>query len=316
MKILITSLGSNTAISVIKGLTIAKCKYELFGTDTNAYEDCAGASFVDHFFQIAPVTDEVNYEKSILNIIDEYKIDCVIPIHDLEVDCHSILKQKYPELTFWSVNEQSIIKLCNNKFVASIKAKELGINVPQIYTGKTLDKFPVIAKPIGGVSSIGIRIINIQEEWDVFVANHDLSKFIVQDFIIGQEYTVDCFSSYDGIFYGCMPRKRLETKSGISTKGVTVKNEKLQGLCCQFLNAIAYRGACNMQFIESEGTYYFIEINPRFAGAGILSYKANFNSPYFTILEAQNLTLPLIEKLKLNYNMKMVRFWEETFYEI
>jgi len=70
-----------------------------------------------------------------------------------------------------------------------------------------------------------------------------------------------------------------------------------------------------MQFIESKGIYYFIEINPRFAGAGILSYKANFNSPYYTILEACGHALPTIEDSNFIFDLKMVRFWEETFYE-
>lgn len=315
MKILITSLGSNTAISVIKGLALTNCKYELFGTDTNILTECAGASFVNHFFQISSVNDKEKYEKELLKIIVEYAIDCVIPIHDLEVEFHSVLKEKYLELTFWAVNNQEIIKLCNNKKFASIKAKQVGINVPCIYSHIMPDKFPVIAKPLEGVSSIGIRVINTKEEWNIFISDNNPEQFIVQDFILGSEYTIDCYSSYKGVFYGCMPRKRIETKSGISTKGITVKNEILAGLCCKFLNAVSYQGACNLQFIESNEVYYFIEINPRFAGAGILSYKSNFNSPYYTMLEASGQTLPSIEATEFKYNMKMVRFWEETFYE-
>jgi len=316
MKILITSIGSTTAISVIKGLMFSNLKYEIFGTDTNDFTECAGKSFVNHFFQISSVKNDEEYENSILQIIKKYKIDCVIPIHDLEIAYHSKLKHKYPELTFWAVNTEDIINICNNKLIASLKAKELGLNVPLIYTNRTPSQYPVIAKPIDGISSRGIRIIDMQEEWDTFVLNHDLSNYIIQDFINGQEYTVDCYSSYNGGFYGCMSRKRLETKSGISTKGITVHNERLQKLCSHFLNAIAYQGACNMQFIEANDTYYFIEINPRFSGAGVLSYKANFNSVYFTALEAAGQILPIIENTNFKYNLKMVRYWEETFYEI
>ena len=71
-----------------------------------------------------------------------------------------------------------------------------------------------------------------------------------------------------------------------------------------------------IQFIVEDGVPYFIEINPRFSGAGILSYYAGLNSPLFTILEA--VQSPLFHELKnipIKKGIFMTRYWNEKFYE-
>jgi len=317
MRVLITSIGSNTAISFIKALRLVEENFEIYGIDNNEQSECAGFSFVDHFFKIPLVYNKVDYEKQLINIIEHNKIDCVVPIHDLEIEFHAELSRKYKDLVFWAVNSTEIIHLCNDKIQATSMAKNLGLKVPKVYSKSDLpEKFPVIAKPKNGVSSRGIMKISSTNELDQFSGTYKFEDYIVQDFIEGLEYTIDCYSTYEGVFFGGIPRKRIETKAGISTKGVTVRNERLIELCKHFLNTMKFKGACNMQFMKCGDEYYFIEINPRFAGGGILGYRAGLNAPYFTLLEASGAELPSINSLDLKYNMKMVRYWEEDFYEV
>ena len=134
--------------------------------------------------------------------------------------------------------------------------------------------------------------------------------------VTGDEYTVDCYTAYNEDYFNCCIRKRIETKEGISTKGQTIDFPLLEKLSAQIHNHLQFKGASNIQFIVENDIPYFIEINPRFSGAGILSYHANLNSPLFTVLEA--VQSPLFNDLKIvpvKNGVFMTRYWNENFYE-
>ncbi|MCF8410855.1 MAG: ATP-grasp domain-containing protein, partial [Crocinitomicaceae bacterium] len=85
-------------------------------------------------------------------------------------------------------------------------------------------------------------------------------------------------------------------------------------LCMEIISKLNYKGVANIQFIENENDIYFIELNPRFAGGGILTYLNGFNIPAITIKE---LVLNDAFDIKRDFNpkigTKMVRYFEETF---
>ena len=102
----------------------------------------------------------------------------------------------------------------------------------------------------------------------------------------------------------------------MSTKGKTVKYALLENICAKIHQLLHYKGASNIQFIVENGVPYFIEINPRFSGAGVLSYYSNFNSPLFTVLESvQSPLFNDIKKIPIKQGVFMTRYWSENFYE-
>ena len=113
INVLVTSLGSNTAIGVIKALRCQK-DITVTGTDSFPAHLSAGSTLVDHFYQVPLAVDD-DYEGQLLRIIKERKVQCVIPIHDLEVMKIAEIAIKFPALTFWAVNSPAIISMCNNK---------------------------------------------------------------------------------------------------------------------------------------------------------------------------------------------------------
>lgn len=315
MNLLLTSVGSNTAISVIKALKRQnQIDIKIFGTDLNDFNLCPGARMVDEFIKTPNVNLFSEYKSSILSIIKKFDINCVIPIHDLEIEAISKIKVIHSDLTYWAVNDFSIIHLCNDKTKANTFALQIGLNVPNFFSFeeiKNITSKNIIAKPNQGVSSRGIFYIE-NSNWNV-VSGIDLSHYILQEVVEGVEYTVDCFSNQHGVFVGGVVRERIETKSGISVKGRIVKYDLLINAASKFLNKLKYKGASNLQFIVSNDIAYFIEINPRFSGSGILSYVGGFNSPLFTILEVLNMELPDISELNIHYGLSMSRYWEEVF---
>jgi carbamoyl-phosphate synthase large subunit len=311
INVLVTSLGSNTAIGVIKALRYYP-GISITGTDTFPPYLSAGSSFADHFYQVPPAVAD-DYEMELIRIIKEQQVQCVIPIHDVEVLKIAALAEKYPELCFWAVNKPELIALCNNKKRINTFLGSRQIKVPEMFGSIAEISYPAIYKPNEGVSSKGIRQIISASDTNQQV---DLEKGFLQKMVKGEEYTVDCYTSYDVDYFKCCVRKRIETKEGISTKGETVYFSLLEEKAAAIHLMLGYKGASNIQFIVEDGEPYFIEINPRFSGGGILSYHAGFNSPLITVLES--VKSPELENFKGQHVKKgvfMTRYWCENFYE-
>ncbi len=311
INVLVTSLGSNTAIGVIKALRKNE-DIEITGTDSFPAHLSAGSSLADFFYEV-PLALADDYETTLIKIIKERAIQCVIPIHDIEVKKIAELAIKFPNLTFWAVNNPGIISKCNDKKTINSFLMQHDIAVPKMYSTIASLEYPALYKPNEGVSSKGIQVFASADNINLHL---DLNEGFLQRIIIGVEYTVDCYTSYHEDFFNCCVRKRIETKEGISTKGQTVDVPELAALSKQIHQLLNYKGASNIQFIVENGIPYFIEINPRFSGAGILSYHANLNSPEFTVLEA--IKSPGFNEIKNNpvkTNVFMTRYWNENFYE-
>jgi len=310
IRTLITSFGTNTSIGVAKALK--NKDIVIYATDINHSYQCNGFAFADFYSKI-PYYYSESFKDTLIDLINKNEIDCVIPIHDREIEIISELSIQYPELTKWAVNKPELIQLCNNKKKINEKLEAI-VTVPKTFNEHDAIKFPIIVKPLNGVSSNGIKIINSQAEMknDYWSSNN-----IIQKFVKGKEYTIDCYTSYSDKEIFCYSvRERIETKAGMSVKARIVDNQKLGELCKSIHNYIGYKGVSNIQFIEADDNYFFIELNPRFAGGGILTYKSGLNMPIFTVYELMKQDVKcLIDNKYLRIGNQMVRYFEETFFD-
>lgn len=320
MNVLVSSAGSNTAIGIIKALRHSSAfdSMSITTIDINPFHLCAGALLADFFYQVPYVYEKEKYTKALLKIVVDQKIDCVFSVHDDEISLQAALKPLHKDLCFWAVNDEDIIATCNNKALANKLAIKLGIKVPETFASVEEvadDKFPIIVKPVNGVSSRGIYIAKNKYQLDEFISGNPGKEYVIQQYIKNDaEYTIDTYSHYlTKTFYGGVVRHRIETKDGIATKAVTLYMPQLLTMAKTYLNALNYQGIANMQFIESSGEYYFIEINPRFSGAGILSIMAGFNTIEFTLKEVLGERLENFADLNIKYNYFMTRYWQEGF---
>ena len=74
-----------------------------------------------------------------------------------------------------------------------------------------------------------------------------------------------------------VPRKRLDVRNGVTYKCQIEKNDSIIAACETIYSHYNIPGFSNVQFKFQNGTPYFIELNPRFAGTGIASSLASFN---------------------------------------
>lgn|GEM_PF-1031324 len=318
-KILITSLGSNTAISVIKGFKKLNNDIFLVGTDTNEKKLCAGYRFVDKFYQVSSSMNELDYINDMKKIIEQEKIDAIIPIHDLEVQTLAKYKKELQPVEIVA-NDYEIVELCNNKIETNKVVLQTSVNVPKTYDSYddiADEEYPLIIKPKDGVGSKNIEIFKSKQELEFFLKDEKFENYILQQFIEGVEYTVDCYSSLlRGDFIGGVPRERIVVRDGICTKGRTFFDEELIESCEKILAQLNFKGPSNIQFMRSyhDNQLYFIEINPRFASTAVISIEANFNLSQYIFKELMGQKVERVPYQDINYNLYMSRYWEESFY--
>jgi carbamoyl-phosphate synthase large subunit len=134
--------------------------------------------------------------------------------------------------------------------------------------------FPLLVKPRFGSSSIGITKANDPHHIDSRRAEQNL---IVQTIASGKEYTTDVFIDRGGKCRCAVPRRRIETRGGEVSKGVTIRQPAVITLAKQIAEALpGGYGVLNVQIFYDEKTEALavIEINPRFGGGYPLAHEA------------------------------------------
>jgi carbamoyl-phosphate synthase large subunit len=112
---------------------------------------------------------------------------------------------------------------------------------------------------------------------------------------------------------GAVPRWRLETKAGISTKGKTFTRADVTDGVRQVLAAVGLEGAANVQgFVTDDEKVSFVEVNPRFSGGLPLSLAAGADlvGEYLRGVLGEPIRP---DRLGFRPGVVMIRYFEEVF---
>ena len=171
------------------------------------------------------------------------------------------------------------ISTCHNKFLFYKKCSR-DFPLPH-----TTDKFvPIFSKPKTGKGSRGIKLIDENKD-----------NYLYQEYLPGTECTIDVLSDMNANVLSVIPRIRLQTKAGISTKGKIIKNKNIENHCREIANFLKLKGATCMQMKEDQnGDPKFIEINPRFGGGTYFTTLAgvNFVKIILDLIDGKEVTVP------------------------
>jgi len=204
------------------------------------------------------------------------------------------------------------VRSCTDKWRFAQICRQHAIPAPATALGSTQGvPGPWIVKPRFGRGSRDIYAVDTVEElrW----VRPRVQDPLVQTRISGQEFTVDALVDPNGQLAGAVPRWRLETKAGISTKGRTFHCQPLVALVARLLDILGLGGPANIQgFQTAAGEFVFTEVNPRFSGGLPLSLAAGADlvGEYLRGLEG----LPVRpERLLARPGVTMLRHLDEVF---
>ena len=168
-----------------------------------------------------------------------------------------------------------------------------------------------IVKPRFGRGSRDVYAVDepAELEW----ACRRITDPIVQTRLTGHEFTLDLLTDHDGRIAGAVPRWRLETKAGISTKGRTFCDPRLVEIAARFVSIYSLTGAANLQgFVTDDDEIVVIEVNPRFSGGLSLSLAAGADLVGEFVRGTLGMSIRP-EQLQFRPDVTMVRHYTELF---
>lgn len=278
MNVLITSIGKR--VQLIKYL---KSYFNVVGVD--AGELNPAKSFVNKFYKIPKVNEEDKYIESLLTICKDESIDIVIPLYEGEFEILSQKRNYFEEIgTLLLLSSEEVLGICKDKQDTYKFFKNSSINVPKVYAEDEVgeENLPLIIKPRDGMGSSNVFKANNIRELQFF--KEYVQNSIVQEYIEGEEYTVDALVDLKGNPIYIVPRKRLEVRAGEVVKSATIKDSSIIAeteKVIKLLNmakdssGLGAVGPLTIQFFKTEeNQIYLLEINPRFGGGVPLSFEA------------------------------------------
>lgn len=318
MNILFTSSGRRVAL--IKKFKEAFVQEKISGNiitadlKTNAPTVC----FSDKHFIVPRVTEE-RYIEELLTICQKERICLIIPLIDTELLLLANSKQLFEEIGVKVlVSSKELNEISNNKLNTYYFFTSHNIITPKVFSDEEINEkkyqFPLLIKPRNGSSSKGVTKIRNEKELNFF--KDYIPNAMIQEYVSGEEYTIDVMVDFERNIKTIVPRLRIETRAGEVSKGVTKKDMEIIKAAEKVVKVLPNPVGCiTLQCFKKEnGEITFIEINPRFGGGIPLSIEAGANFPLWTIKICQGEVFK--EKdFSWQENLTMLRYDEAVFME-
>lgn len=273
MRILITSIGRKVfLVKYLRDKIGSKGKIV-----TVDMSDRAPAGFFSDKFYKVPAVKDPSYMARIIDIVEAERIDLIIPFKDTELPLfarhHSTLEGMGAIVMLSSAET---VLHCEDKVKTAARFRAAEVFTPEIYRDEQLVTFPLVWKPTGlGEETSGCYVAKNKAE--LSAAKTFLPNGMMQEFIDGQEYTLDVYCTRDFIPIILIPRKRLALRSYVSDVGQTENWRPFIDEVKRIAHAFKLEGVVNIQTFTTDRGHYYLEINPRIAGGFHLSLKAGFD---------------------------------------
>lgn len=203
-------------------------------------------------------------------------------------------------------------KLASNQFLQSN-----GLPMPRTEScgGQQRVGFPCIAKPRSGRGSRNVAVVNSERELQahILLSRIPAEQFIVQELVVGQEYTVMMAADRTGRLHTVVP-VLVERKRGITLRAHTTRDEQVISACAAIHVAHPVPGCYNIQLIKTAtGDVMPFELNPRISTTACLGIAAGVDF-IGIFLSAQESALDRPPTLcEFQENVGLRRSWHNEF---
>lgn len=302
--VLVPGASAPAGINTIKSLKLANFKGKVLSTDSNAL---SAGFYLSDYSEVIPEVDSNDYLEVLFKIIDKYDINVLMPSSGHDIFPFSENKEKLKRNGVIAVvSERDVLEICRDK-ILTFEHLNKKFNLPFTTDNKNnISEFPIIAKPRYGKGSRDIIKIDDYEELDYVDSRY--SNMIFQEYLPGEEYTIDVLSDMDSNPITSVPRVRLQTRGGISTKGKIVLEKELIEESFRIVKHLNIIGpSCVQVKKDKDDGFKLVEINPRLGGGTIFSTLAGANFPKMIIdmVEGRSVRIPTISEVTI------LRYFEE-----
>lgn len=264
INILVTGVGGDIGMGIIRCLMDIKYHSILVGCDTNKY--AAGRYYAEHFYIAPKASEKKAYIDFLLHKCQLHKIDIVIPSSEQEIKVINEYRKVFNDRKIIVlINDQRIVDTFLDKYKTIRFFEEKSIHFPRTYLMDNYNnefEFPFIVKMKETAGSKGVFTVRDINDWEYIRKKYPDS--IVQEIIgdIDAEYTIGIFSNGTETFN--IAFQRYLGFGSLSRQVILVKDQKIDQLATKIAEAINLKGSINVQVRKDKnGNYIPFEINPR-----------------------------------------------------
>ncbi len=309
LRVLVTGAGGPAAIAAMKSLR-ADPAVELLAADMDPW--AAGLYLVPPEARtLIPAGGAPDFTDVVLARCQALGVDVVLPTVDAELRPLARARSRFAamsiDLLLASADALDVIldKLALARRCAGV------VRVPRTELfGPAVDPaaltYPVIVKPRTGSGSRGIVTVGSAAE----LAALDRSPaLIVQEFLPGDEYSIDVLASATGHVIASVPRLRARVDSGVSVGGRTIHDEELSSFGRAVAEATGITYVANVQCKrDAAGRPALLEVNPRMPGTLGLTIASGVDMPRLALAALLGQPLPATMDFR---ERAVVRFLDE-----
>jgi len=267
--------------------------------------DCSDTApalyFTDKKYKL-PRVNEPNYISSIIDACNHENVSLIVPTIDTDLLLLAVNKENIEEKTkaMLLISDPQVIAICRDKIKTQRFLEINNFGIPKMHTDEELENddvhYPLFVKPKSGSSSV--NTFKVHNKNELIIYRRIIDKPIIQDFIEGEEYTVDVFLDFAGNIITIVPRLRMAVRSGEISKGKIIKDREVIDDVARLMKVLKPIGHITVQLMKTKKGIKYIEINPRFGGGAPMSIQSGADS-------CENLFRLLMgQKLSYNENYK------------
>jgi carbamoyl-phosphate synthase large subunit len=312
MRILITGAGGAAAVSVWKSLS---AEHELHMADMDPL--AAGLYLVPPEQRlIIPRGDAPELVPALRRACEQRKIEALLPTVDAELAPVAAERESFESRGIaLPISPVECLRICRDKqlLIEKVQGKvPVPTNEPLTpAAADRIDSFPCFIKPRLGAGSRGIAKIDRREELLTLPMD---GSIMVQEYLPGEEFSVDVYVRRDGKAIAAVPRERMKIDSGIAVASRTINIPEAIESAVRTAEIIGIRGTANVQFKRAaDGVFKLLEVNPRFPGTLPLTTAAGIDMPKLMVAELMGQPVP--DTLMPFKELMTVRYWTEHFFE-
>ena len=260
---------------------------------------------------LIPRGDDPDFPAAIADVCRRFRCDGLVITVDEELRRVGELREQLAqERVHLLCSEATVLQLCLDKWRLHEWLMAHDLRTPETFLPGTVPTglLPAVVKPRCGRGSRGVFCAETEEELSFF--SRYVADAIVQRRVVGEDYTIDVFAQR-GEPWGVMSRLRIEAR-GTSIKGATRRWPEGEAATERLARMLGLHGpACIQAIKEADGRACIYEVNPRLAGASVLSVRAGLDIPAWICRVLRGLGPP--STVLLRHDLVMLRYWAETF---
>ncbi|MBR6095101.1 MAG: ATP-grasp domain-containing protein [Lachnospiraceae bacterium] len=283
MNVLLLSIGAKKTL--VEAFKSSPSVSRVITTDCSPY---AAGLYASDSHYIVPLMHSPEYIPTLVNLCKKENVSVLVPLNEEELFVIAENRKIFESLNILiNLSSLDVISLCKDKLefykvlsdagipcVPTIKASDFKPESPVFF-------YPLMAKPQKGAASMGNIVISSTDDIKKIPENM-MGNYILQPFIDGIEYGVDLYTDFlSGEIIQIFIKEKISMRNGETEKSRSVKNDEIVSLVKKTVEILKPKGVSDLDILYEDGTYYLLEMNPRFGGGYSHAFLSGMDYPAF-----------------------------------